>query len=108
MRGANLAILIDGAQSGAAAGTIRRVEARQIEDGTEPWSSHGFGLSATLALGQALNDLPQDVVLFLVEIPAAARFGPAEDLSVPVATAIPDLTAAVLNEIAQWTARGAE
>ncbi len=108
MRGARLAILIDAAQSGAAPGTISRLDAQTLEDGSEPWSSHGFGFSATLALGRALNDLPQDVVVFLVEIPADAGFEPAENLSAPVATAIPDLTAAVLNEIAQWTARGAK
>lgn len=101
MRGANLAILIDAAQSGSAPGTVRRLDARQIEDGTEPCSSHGFGLSSTLALGRALNDLPQNVILFLVEIPAAARFGPAAGLSAPVATAIPGLVAAVLSEITQ-------
>lgn len=108
MRGANLAILIDAAQSGAAPGTIRRFEAQQIEDRTEPYSSHGFGLSATMALGRALNDLPGKVIILLVEIPADAEFGPAETVSAPVAMAIPDLTAAVLNEIAEWTARGAE
>jgi hydrogenase maturation protease len=105
MRGAGLAILIDAAQSGVAAGTIRRLDVQNLEDGTEPCSSHGFGLSATLALGRALNDLPQEVVLFLVEVPADAEFGPAENLSTSVAMAIPDLTAAVLNEIAEWTAR---
>ncbi|CAI8732865.1 hydrogenase maturation protease [Methylocaldum szegediense] len=108
MRGARLAILIDAVRSGAAAGTIMRLNAQNLEDGTEPCSSHGFGLSATLALGRALNDLPQDVVLFLVEVPADAGFGPAENLSEPVAMAIPDLTAAVLNEIAEWTAHGAQ
>jgi hydrogenase maturation protease len=101
MRGANLAILIDAAQSGAAAGTIRRLDAQNLEDGSEPCSSHGFGLSATLALGRALNDLPQNVILFLVEIPAAARCGPTDDLSAPVAMAIPGLVAAVLSEITQ-------
>ncbi|BBA33925.1 hydrogenase maturation protease [Methylocaldum marinum] len=106
MRGANLAILIDAAQSGSAPGTVRRFEARQIEDGNEPCSSHGFGLSATLAMGRALNDLPDTVVILLVEIPADAEFGPAEDLSAPVAVALPHLTLAVLNEIAEWTARG--
>jgi hydrogenase maturation protease len=106
MRGANLAILIDAAQSGSAPGTVRRFDAQQIEDSSEPCSSHGFGLSATLALGRALNDLPDKVIILLVEIPADAEFGPANGLSAPVAMAIPDLTLAVLNEIAEWTARG--
>ncbi|HYE35537.1 hydrogenase maturation protease [Methylocaldum sp.] len=99
MRGADLAILIDAAQSGAAPGTVRRLDAQQIEDGSEPYSSHGFGLSATLDLGRALNDLPRDVIVFLIEIPAAAKFGAADGLSAPVAGAISGLVATVLTEI---------
>ncbi|MGX2040032.1 hydrogenase maturation protease [Methylocaldum sp. MU1018] len=105
MRGANLAILIDAAQSGAEPGTIRRLNAQNLEDGTEPCSSHGFGLSSTLALGRALGDLPENVVVFLVEIPATAEFGPAENLSAPVTATIPGLLVALLSEIAEWTAR---
>jgi hydrogenase maturation protease len=102
MRGAILAILIDAAQSGAAPGTIRRLDAQNLEDGSEPCSSHGFGLSATLALGRALNELPPNVILFLIEIPATAEFGPANGLSAPVAGAMPGLVAAVLAEIRRW------
>ncbi|MGX2029996.1 hydrogenase maturation protease [Methylocaldum gracile] len=101
MRGASLAILIDAAQSGSAPGSVRRLDAQQIEDGSEPCSSHGFGLSATLALGRALNDLPDKVIILLVEIPADAEFGPGDGLSAPVAMAIPGLVAAVLSEITQ-------
>jgi hydrogenase maturation protease len=102
MRGANLAILIDAAQSGAAPGTIRRLDAQNLEDGSEPCSSHGFGLSATLALGRVLNELPPNVILFLIEIPATAEFGPAVVPSTPVAGAIPGLIAAILADIRRW------
>jgi len=102
MQGASLAILIDAAQSGAAPGTIRRLDAQNLEDGSESCSSHGFGLSATLALGRALNELPPNVIIFLIEIPATAEFGPADVPSAPVAGAIPGLIAAVLADIRRW------
>jgi len=106
MRGASLAILIDAAQSEAAPGTIRRLDAERIENGYEPYSSHGFGLSATLALGRALNDLPPNVIIFLIEIPATAEFEPADGPSAPVAEAMPGLIAAVLSDIRRWAKSG--
>ena len=96
-----VAILIDAAQSGGARrpALCKRRTAPSL-------FSHGFGLSATMALGRALNDLPGKVII--CSSISRCRVGPAETVSAPVAMAIPDLTAAVLNEIAEWTARGAE
>ncbi|WP_051331730.1 hydrogenase maturation protease [Methylocaldum szegediense] len=102
MRDASLVILIDAAQSGTPAGTIHRLDAENFENGAAPYSSYGFGLSATLALGRALTELPPNAILFLIEIPATAEFGRASIPSAPVTGAMPGVIAAVLADIRRW------
>ncbi len=59
MRGADTVILVDAVKSGAAPGTLHRLEGRGL-DGLvmHHTSSHGFGLAETLALADRMGDLP--------------------------------------------------
>lgn len=59
MRGANTVILVDAVKSGAAPGTLHRLEGRAL-DGmvAHHTSSHGFGLAETLALADRMGELP--------------------------------------------------
>lgn len=59
MRGADTVILVDAVKSGAAAGSLHRLEGRAL-DGLimHHTSSHGFGLAETLALADRMGELP--------------------------------------------------
>lgn len=59
MRGADTVILVDAVKSGAAPGTLYKLEGRAL-DGLvmHHTSSHGFGLAETLALADRMGDLP--------------------------------------------------
>jgi hydrogenase maturation protease len=59
MRGASTVILVDAVKSGAAPGTLYRLEGRTL-DGlvAHHTSSHGFGLAETLALADRMGELP--------------------------------------------------
>lgn len=62
MRGADTVILVDAVKSGAAPGTLYRLEGRTL-DGlvAHHTSSHGFGLAETLALADRMGELPANL-----------------------------------------------
>ncbi|HUU71024.1 MAG TPA: hydrogenase maturation protease [Burkholderiales bacterium] len=66
---AALAVVIDAAVSGAAPGTIRRLEAgaQPLSKDVARCSSHGLGLAEAVELGKALGRLPARLVIFAVE-----------------------------------------
>jgi hydrogenase maturation protease len=90
-------IVIDAARSGAAAGTIHRVEVGA--DPLPPWtagsSSHSAGLAEAVALGRALDRLPEQLIVFGVE---AADVSLGEGLSSEVSAALPCLVRQVVGE----------
>jgi hydrogenase maturation protease len=90
-------IVIDAARSGAAAGTIHRVQVGT--DTLPPWaaagSSHSAGLAEAVALGRALDRLPEQLIVFGVE---AADVSPGEGLSSEVSAALPCLVRQVVGE----------
>ena len=68
MDGAAHAVLIDAMQSGAAPGTVRKVELDRLEISADRFASgHSLGLADTLILGKALNLLPPRITLMSVE-----------------------------------------
>ena len=77
-------IVVDAARSGAAPGTVHR-----LEDHAGPPSAHGsthaFGLAETLALARALGRAPARVTVYGIE---GERFGAGEELSAPVQAAV--------------------
>lgn len=98
MHGATQVVLIDAIRSGAAAGTVQRIDLDRIalpQIGCV--SSHGFGLAEALALGQALGMLPERLTLFGVE---AEDANDGEDLSAAVRAALPALVRRVQASVA--------
>ena len=106
--GAGLAIVVDAARSGAAPGSVRRVEiaggdgadrgtAAGPLPATRQASSHGASLGEAVALGRALGRLPGRLVLYAVE---AGDLGAGPGLSDPVARAVPTVAAQVQADAA--------
>lgn len=62
-------VIVDAARSGAAAGTVRRIEDETLLARGAPLSSHGLGVGAALALARALG-CRASVVLYAIEIEA--------------------------------------
>ena len=90
--GRALAVVVDAVVTGAAPGTIIRLDAAAVPAGGAPVGSHSLGLDHAVALGRALGRLPGRVVVVGVEGTAFAAGSP---LSAPVAAALPDAVAAV-------------
>jgi hydrogenase maturation protease len=67
--GRRLALIADAVRSGAAPGTVHRIEAADGElPGLQPGSStHGLGLAEALALARVLGRMPGAVVVFGIE-----------------------------------------
>lgn len=68
LQGVKTAFIIDAVRTGGVIGAIHRFENKEIETVGTSLSSHGFGVGQTLQLGQLLDELPQRVVLFGVEV----------------------------------------
>jgi hydrogenase maturation protease len=94
--GVPVAIVVDAAAGrGAIPGRIRRwVPGDPTESAV--LSSHALGLPQTYALGEALGQIPQKLVVFTVDI---ADTGHGIALSPTVAAAVPEAVKAVLAEI---------
>ena len=67
MRGASLVILVDAMKSGAAPGSVKRLEAPELENISAPLSSHGFGVASALSLARVLDDMPARLVVYGIE-----------------------------------------
>lgn len=98
LEGARKAVLVDGVMSGAAPGTLHRLEGaaiyRQLARHT---SSHGFGLAEAIALAVQLGCAPDNLVLHGIEIESAGVDVP---MSAAVESAVPQLLAAIRRELA--------
>jgi hydrogenase maturation protease len=96
-----LAVVIDAAVSGAAPGTIRRLEAgaQPLPRDLARCSSHGLGLAEAVELGRALGRLPDRLVIYAVE---AATLEPGAALSREVTSAADELVRNVEAEIASF------
>jgi len=77
IRGADGAIIIDALQSGAEPGTLRCLEPQAFAGEADRFSSHGFGVSATLELGQSLGELPEFVRIVAIEMDPASAYSTA-------------------------------
>ena len=96
--GADDVILVDAGLSGAAPGTIHRLDtvAAALPRPMFATSSHAVGLAESVELARTLGLLPQRCVVFAVE---AATFELGAPLSAPVAAAVDRLVADVLGEL---------
>jgi hydrogenase maturation protease len=96
--GAELAVVVDAAMGeGLTPGRVRRWIPGDV-DGPAAVSSHALGLPQTYALGQALGQLPDKLVVFTVEV---ADVDHGIGLTPAVAAAVPDVLDAVLAELAR-------
>jgi hydrogenase maturation protease len=93
---ARLAVLVDAATAAPSApGRVHRCTMDQFASSPSV-SSHGVDISAVFALGEALGRLPEDVVVFAVEV---VETGHGIGLTPPVKAAVPRVVDAVLAEI---------
>ena len=98
--GADLAVVIDAARSGAVPGSVRRIEVTigELVPAGRPTSTHGYSVGDALDLGRALDRMPTRLVVHAVE---GADFGEGPGLSEAVAAAVPRVVAAVLADLAE-------
>ncbi len=89
-------VVVDAAfGEGATPGRIRRWTPG-AEAAAAAVSSHALGLPATYALGQALGQIPRELIVFTVD---AAEIGYGVTLTPHVAAAVPEAMAAIVAEI---------
>ncbi len=99
LKGARRAIIVDAAEQGLAPGAWRRLPLAAVlehaaRNGGGSW--HAAGLAEALALGQALDVLPLNLVVYAVQ-PQRADFAPG--LSEPLQAAIPLLCEQILADL---------
>ena len=96
--GACAVVLVDSVRSGAAPGTLLRIDASTGATlvGLRGASSHSVGVAEAIELARALGRLPPSVVLYGVE---GASFGAGADLTAAVAAAIDPAAHAVREEV---------
>lgn len=96
-KGAQYAIVVDAIQSGAAPGTIRRIDTHEetVNGGLFQHSTHGFGIAGAIELARTLNELPPHLIIYGIE---GRDFAPGQNLSPPVEKAISAAVAQVLSE----------
>jgi len=68
LQGYGCAIVIDAMRAAVAPGTIRRFTPAQLSAETGLISSHGFGVAEALALGRVLGQLPEQLIVYGIEI----------------------------------------
>lgn len=91
-------IVIDAVESGAAPGTIHRIDAAEREVPTEffHYSTHAFSVAEAVEMARVLGRLPRRLVLYGVE---GGSFAAGEGLSAPVAAAAGELAGKILEEL---------
>jgi hydrogenase maturation protease len=90
------AVVVDAAAAAdSTPGRIRRWTARDL-DATAVVSSHALGLAQTCALGKALARMPDELVIFTVEVADTSH---GVGLTPAVAAAVPDLVDAIIAEL---------
>jgi hydrogenase maturation protease len=96
--GASLAVVVDTVLADAPApGRLHRIVVDRAADAAaHPVSSHGLGLGESIALAQALDRMPERLVVHAVE---AADVGHGLGLTPAVAAAADALTTAVLRDL---------
>ena len=95
---ARLAVVVDAAvATPSAPGRIHRCTIDQLQ-GASRVSSHGVDIAMVLALGEALDRMPADVVVFAIEV---TETGYGVGLPPTVAAAIPHAVAAVMSEVSR-------
>ncbi|MBW7885998.1 MAG: hydrogenase maturation protease [Caldilineaceae bacterium] len=97
-RGADAVILVDAVVSGAAPGTVHRIDAHRDElpVGLTIGSTHAFDLTAIIDLARALDNLPGQLLIFGIE---TSSFEPGQAVSPEVLHSLALCTDAIVDEI---------
>ena len=103
--GAEAVWLVDAVASGAAPGTVHRLDASERELPGELFrtSTHHVGLAEAVELARALGRLPALTVVYGIE---GASFDVGDELTPAVAAVVEEVAAAVREEVAACTRRG--
>lgn len=98
MEGYQRVILVDAVQMGQSPGTWRRFGLEEVKliTGGDGFSLHETGVASALELAQALNLLPEEVIVYGVE-PQSVIWS--EELSPPVQAALPEVLEKILSEL---------
>lgn len=104
-RDAELVLLLDALHTGAAPGTVVRLDASAAPVPARffHYSTHAFGVAEAIELARALGALPAQLIVFGVE---GADFTAGEGLSPPVARTVPQLIAVALGDLRALGAPG--
>lgn len=96
--GAEMVIVCDAVCSGAAVGTLHRldIETTPLPSTWRSVSSHGISLADVITLAQQLGRMPRRLILYGIE---GACFDPGAPLSPAVAEVLPQAAQAILQEL---------
>ncbi len=99
-KGADAVVLIDAVVSGAAAGTIHRIDAhaQRVPASLFCFSTHAFGVAEAVELARALGELPGAFLLYGIE---TERFAAGATVTPAVRSAADEVVRRVLGEIEQ-------
>jgi hydrogenase maturation protease len=97
-RGCDRLIVVDAMQSGAPAGTVRRVAAHDepLPPELARPSTHLIGVAEAIELARVLGRLPERVDVYAIE---GGSFEAGAGLSAPVAEAVERVAAAIAEEL---------
>jgi hydrogenase maturation protease len=96
MRAAPTIFLIDAVKTGASIGTLHRLQNEDIETLSDTLSTHALGVAEAMKMGAALQLLPENVVLYGIEI---GDVHGQLTLTAPIKRAIKTLTAQIERDI---------
>ncbi len=102
MKGKELVILVDGARTGAPAGTFRRwdVSRKAPSQNPFPHSTHAINALDAIELARTLGELPHCVIMYGIEV-GQVEAGAA--LSPPVRRAVEDAARGIVREVGDRT-----
>jgi hydrogenase maturation protease len=97
-QGASAVILVDAVQSGAAPGTIHRIDAttEKLPKWFSHCSTHAFGVAEAVELARTMGELPPSLVIYGIE---GLDFSAGTSLSPEVAASVPGVVSSILAEI---------
>jgi hydrogenase maturation protease len=97
-QGADCVIIVDAVQSGAAPGTIFRVEAHREPISTDFFhcSTHAFGVAEAIETARSLGQLPQSLIIYGIE---GKDFSVGEGLSPEVEGAVSKAVDMLMKEL---------
>jgi hydrogenase maturation protease len=97
-------IIIDATASGAAPGTIHRLDAQAQPIPAElfHYSTHDFGVAEAIEMARVLGRLPESLIIYGIE---GSTFDFGAELAPAVARAVPDVVQRIHQEIVQLRSR---